>query len=116
MAGQVVVQDVNELSGYCRQLAGLKEELEASAGKLTSLAEEIEETAGMMKAATESQGSNWQDPQYERLREDVDPVVDVVRSTADSMKDTASVIRAKMAEVDDSVLYIESLVAKLSSI
>jgi uncharacterized protein Yka (UPF0111/DUF47 family) len=116
MASQVQVHDVSELRSYGQQLAGLREELLSAASQLARLADDMNNAAGSMKSATEGQGSNWSDPQYESLKGDVIPVAESVDSTAQSMTDTASLINAKMEDVQDSIDYISVLVAKLEDV
>jgi len=116
MATQVRVGDVGELRAYGTQLAAHRENLISLAQRLSSLAEEISSTAASIKAATDQQGSNWSDPQYESLKGEVTPVAESVTATAESMRDTSSVINAKMESVQASVDYIARLVAKLEDV
>lgn len=116
MAGRVVVHSVDSLSSYSRQLAELKVELESTASKLVSLSDELQEKASVMGRATDSQGSNWQDPQYGKLRGEITTCITAVNSTSTSVKGTAATIKSQMAQVEGSISYIQSLVSKLSDI
>ncbi len=116
MASKVVVRDVNELTGYCRQLASLKRELEEQATKLVALSEELKTKAAAMSSTTENQGNNWQDPQYEKLKTQITPCVTAVNATSTSVKETASTIKTQMAQVQGSIEYIQKLIRKLTDI
>lgn len=116
MAGRVVVHNVGELQNFCSQLATMKSELETKAGQLKSLADELQQQAGSMNSATESQGSNWQDPQYEKLKGEISPVVSAVNQTASSVQSTAGTITQQMAQVESSIQYIRQLISKLNDI
>lgn len=116
MASKVVVRDVGELTSYCRQLASLKRELEENATKLVALSEELKTKASAMNSSTASQGSNWQDPQYEKLKGQITPCVTAVNATSTSVKETASTIKTQMAQVQGSIDYIQKLIRKLNDI
>lgn len=116
MASKVVVRDVGELTSYCRQLASLKRELEENATKLVALSEELKTKASAMNSTTESQGSNWQDPQYEKLKSQITPCVTAVNATSTSVKETASTIKTQMTQVQGSIDYIQKLIRKLNDI
>lgn len=116
MASKVVVRNVDDLSSYCRKLATLKNELETNAGKLVTLSDELKTKATALNSATESQASNWQDPQYEKLKGEVTPCVTAVNATSNSVKETASTIKTQMAQVQNSINYIQQLIRKLSDI
>ena len=116
MASKVVVRDVGELTSYCRQLASLKRELEENATKLVALSEELKTKASAMNSTTESQGSNWQDPQYEKLKSQITPCVIAVNATSTSVKETASTIKTQMIQVQGSIDYIQKLIRKLNDI
>ncbi|MBG0787544.1 MAG: hypothetical protein H0S79_20840 [Anaerolineaceae bacterium] len=116
MAGKVVVHSVDELSNYCLRLSNLKEELEKMAAKLVTLSDELQDRAQAMGNATQRQGSNWKDPQYEKLKGEISPCVSAVNSTSSSVKETAAIIKARMAQVENSIAYIKGLVRKLNDI
>lgn len=116
MASKVVVRDVSELTSYCRQLATLKRELEENATKLVTLSEELKTKASAMNSSTERQGSNWQDPQYEKLKSQISPCVTAVNATSTSVKETASTIKTQMTQVQGSIDYIQKLIRKLNDI
>ena len=116
MASKVVVRDVSELTSYCRQLATLKRELEENATKLVTLSEELKTKASAMNSSTESQGSNWQDPQYEKLKSQISPCVTAVNATSTSVKETALTIKTQMTQVQGSIDYIQKLIRKLNDI
>lgn len=116
MASQVQVRDVDSLQAYGAQLTRLREELLDSASKLSALAEKVSTTAAGIRSATSSQESNWFDPQYTSLKGDLDPVVDSVATTADSMRDTAQLVTTKMESVQGSIDYIALLVGKLRDV
>lgn len=116
MASKVVVRDVSELTSYCRQLATLKRELEENATKLVNLSEELKTKASAMNSSTERQGSNWKDPQYEKLKSQISPCVTAVNATSTSVKETASTIKTQMTQVQGSIDYIQKLIRKLNDI
>ena len=116
MAGKVVVHDVSSLSGYCQRLSTLKQEMETTASKLATLSEELKTKATSMGSATEGQNSNWQDPQYEKLKSQITPCISAINTTSTSVKETSSLIKNKMAEVDTSIAYIKKLIQKLNEI
>jgi predicted nucleic acid-binding Zn-ribbon protein len=116
MASKVVVRSVDELNSYCRRLAALKIELETNAKKLVTLSEELKTEASAMSSATEAQGSNWQDPQYEKLKGQITPCVTAVNATSTSVKETAATIKTQMTQVQGSIEYIQKLIKKLNEI
>lgn len=116
MASKVVVRDVNQLTSYCRQLATLKRELETNATKLVALSEELKTKASQMNSSTTAQGSNWQDPQYEKLKSQITPCVTAVNATSTSVKDTAATIKTQMVQVQGSIDYMQKLISKLNDI
>lgn len=116
MAGRVVVHNVGELSNYCSQLTSMKEDLETKVGQLKALSDELKYKAGQMSGTTEAQRSNWQDPQYEKLKGEITPIVSAVNSTSESVKTTADTIAAQMSQVDSSIQYIRQLITKLNDI
>jgi len=113
MAQKVIVHDVNSLDEYCRKLSSLKTDLDGTVTKLAALSDELKNKASELGNATEAQGSNWSDPQYVKLKDEVKPCVSAVNSTAASVTQTAGVIRAKAAEIDRSITYIRNLISKL---
>ncbi|MDR0838409.1 MAG: hypothetical protein LBN99_02055 [Oscillospiraceae bacterium] len=78
MADRVSVQDVGSLESFGSRLIGFKEEIEALANAIVS--------------ATESQNGNWNDPQYESLR--------------DSIAQFSSAVKHVAAELDGKSAYI----------
>lgn len=81
----VVVHDIDSLESYMGVLQAKRDELE-------SLYE-------VLSIETNSQGSNWQDPQYDYLK-------DLVYSYCSSCQ-------SQLSELDDSISYIGGLIAKL---
>ena len=116
MAGRVVVHSVEQLSNYCSQLNTLKNDLETKAGQLKSLSDELTEKAQQLNSATQEQGSNWQDPQYEKLKGEIEPCVAAVNATSTSVGETANTIKSQMQKVEESIQYIRGLIAKLNEI
>lgn len=116
MATKVSVNSVDELAGYCRRLAALKAEMEEGAAKLVTLSEELKTKASAMSSATTSQAGNWRDPQYEKLKGEIDPCVTAVNATSASVKETAATIKTQMTQVQASIDYIQVLVRKLGEI
>lgn len=116
MAARVVVHSVDELSNYCSRLSALKGELETKAGQLKSLSDELTQKAQEMNSVTQAQGSNWQDPQYEKLKGEIEPCVAAVNATSASVGETANTIKTQMTKVDESIQYIRGLIAKLNDI
>ena len=116
MAERVVVHNVDSLSSYCQRLSTLKSELESTASKLVALSDELQQKAAAMGSATDSQGSNWQDPQYKKLQSEIKPCITAVNSTSTSVKETAATIKTQMVQVEGSIAYIQNLVRKLNDI
>lgn len=88
MAERVIVKDVDELDAF-RQ-------------KLMSQKEEIEKNVDALMRACYAQSSNWEDPQYESLKTNLEAFVRSIKSTT--------------ASLDDSNAYIARLVAHLRSL
>ena len=88
MAERVVVQNVDELEAFRKQLMSKKEDIEKSADEL-------------MRACY-AQSSNWEDPQYESLKKNLETFVRSIKSTT--------------ASLDDSSAYIARLVAHLRNL
>ena len=116
MAGKVVVHSVESLSGYCQRLSALKAELESASSKLLSLSDELKDKALAMGNATNEQGGNWQDPQYEKLKGEITPCITAVNATSSSVRETVATIKGQMTQVEGSIAYIRQLVHKLNDI
>lgn len=84
----VVVHDIECLNEFCNFLSAKRDDIARLYDALTNecLAQE----------------ENWHDPQYEKLRENID-------SFADASK-------AQLAMLDESISYITRLVAKLKDV
>ena len=115
MANRVVVHDIGQLETYCATLTRKKEEMERHATDLTNFANSLQQTASETSTATNAQSSNWQDPQYDKLKDELTPVISGMNSTAESMKETAGAIKAQMQQVEESIGYIKTLIAKLKA-
>ncbi len=113
MAEVVVVHSIDELEGYCNALISLKAEIEDKSHQLKQLSENLQSTAGNICSATDRQGNNWQDPQYNTLRERLEPVVGAINKTADDAEETARIVKKHSAEIDDSISYIKRLISHL---
>ena len=86
MAGNaVVVHDVDKLEVFGGVLQGKRDELESLYVSLS--------------AETSQQEPNWQDPQYEYLKEQVTSYCETCKG--------------QLEQLDDSISYISSLVVKL---
>lgn len=83
--GSVVVHDIGSLETYM--------------GVLQAKRDELEGLYGVLNAETSNQGGNWQDPQYDYLKE----LIDNFSSSA----------QGQLGELDDSINYISGLIAKL---
>lgn len=116
MASRVSVNDIDELANYCSQLDSLKRELEENATKLVALSEELTTKATAMGSSTEQQGNNWQDPQYETLRSQITPCITAVNATSAVVRETSLTIKTQMAQVQESIDYIQQLIRKLNDI
>ena len=116
MAGRVVVHSVDGLSNYCSRLGTLKSDLETKAGQLKALSDELMQKAQELNSSTQAQGDNWQDPQYEKLKGEIEPCVSAVNSTSASVAETANTIKSQMTKVEESIQYIRGLIAKLNDI
>lgn len=84
-SGSVVVHDIDSLEAY--------------RGILQAKRDELEGLYGILSAETSNQGGNWQDPQYDYLKE----LIDNYSSSA----------QGQLSELDDSINYISGLIAKL---
>ena len=84
-SGSVVVHDIESLDSFM--------------GVLKNKRDELESLYGVLSQETNSQGSNWQDPQYDCLKDMVDGY--------------CQACRGQLAELDASITYIGGLVAKL---
>lgn len=84
-SGSVVVHDIDSLETYM--------------GVLQAKRDELEGLYGVLSAETSSQGGNWQDPQYDYLKELID--------------NYSSLAQGQLSELDDSINYISGLIAKL---
>ena len=82
---QVIVHDVEELESFGEFMQSKREELETLYGELNM--------------ATLNQKNNWQDPQYEYLRENVEAY--------------CATCETQLEELDKSIVYIRALVNKL---
>ena len=113
MAERVVVHSIEELEGYCSTLITLKSDIEVKANELKALSASLQEITGKINSATEHQGSNWQDPQYYKLKENLAPITDAVKSTSSEAENTAKIVNNQAACIDDSISYIKRLIAHL---
>ena len=84
-SGSVVVHDIDSLETYM--------------GVLQAKRDELEGLYGVLSAETSSQGGNWQDPQYDYLKE--------------LIHNYSSSAQGQLSELDDSINYISGLIAKL---
>ena len=84
-SGKVVVHDIDSLETFMNVLQSKRDELENLYGILT--------------AETNNQGSNWQDPQYDYLKENVD--------------NYCLSCQTQLNELDESINYIGGLIVKL---
>lgn len=87
-SGSVVVHDIDSLETYM--------------GVLQAKRDELEGLYGVLSAETSNQGENWQDPQYDYLKD----LIDNYSSSA----------QGQLNELDDSINYISSLIAKLRNL
>ena len=86
--GRVVVHDVDTLENFMGTLQAKRDELET-----------LYDTLGR---ETVNQGDNWQDPQYEHLK--------------DLVEAYCSECTSQLQELDDSIDYIAGLIVKLRDI
>lgn len=84
-SGSVIVHDIDSLESYMSVLQSKRDDLEG--------------LYGVLSAETSNQGVNWQDPQYDYLRELID--------------NYASSAQGQLSELDESINYISGLIAKL---
>ena len=84
-SGSVVVHDIDSLESYMGILQAKRDDLEGLYSVLT--------------AETSNQGGNWQDPQYDYLKDLID--------------NYASSAQGQLSELDESINYINGLIAKL---
>ena len=87
-SGSVVVHDIDSLESYM--------------GILQAKRDDLEELYGVLCAETSNQGGNWQDPQYDYLKD----LIDNYFSSA----------QGQLSELDDSINYISGLIAKLRAL
>ena len=116
MAGKVVVIDINQLENYCKRLSELKKDIETNASKLASISDNLKEKSTSLNNATNNQSSNWKDPQYEKLKNEIAPCVTAVNNTSNSVNSMAATIKSQMEQVDVSIAYIRQLIGKLREI
>ena len=83
--GSVVVHDIDSLESYM--------------GILQAKRDDLEGIYGVLSAETSNQGGNWQDPQYDYLKELID--------------NYASSAQRQLSELDESINYISRLIVKL---
>lgn len=83
--GSVIVHDIDSLESFM--------------GILNMKRDELESLYSVLEAETNSQGSNWQDPQYDYLKE----LIDNYSSSAQN----------QLSELDESINYINGLICKL---
>lgn len=83
--GSVVVHDIDSLESYM--------------GILQAKRDDLEGLYGVLSTETSNQGGNWQDPQYDYLKELID--------------NYASSAQGQLSELDESISYISGLIAKL---
>lgn len=81
----VVVLDIDSLESYM--------------GILQAKRDDLEGLYGVLSVETSNQGGNWQDPQYDYLKELID--------------NYASSAQGQLSELDESINYISGLIAKL---
>lgn len=84
-SGSVVVHDIDSLESYM--------------GILQAKRDDLEGLYGVLSAETSNQSGNWQDPQYDYLKEIID--------------NYASSAQGQLSELDESISYISGLIAKL---
>lgn len=87
-SGSVVVHDIDSLESYM--------------GILQAKRDDLEVLYGVLSAETSNQGGNWQDPQYDYLKELID--------------NYASSAQDQLSELDESISYISGLIAKLKDL
>ena len=71
-------------------------------GVLQAKRDDLEGLYGVLSAETSNQGGNWQDPQYDYLRGLID--------------NYASSAQGQLSELDESINYINGLIAKLKDL
>lgn len=84
-SGSVVVHDIDSLESYM--------------GILQAKRDDLEGLYGVLSTETSNQGGNWQDPQYDYLKELID--------------NYALSAQGQLSELDESISYISGLIAKL---
>ena len=84
-SGSVVVHDIDSLESFM--------------GTLQVKRDELESLYGVLEAETNNQGGNWQDPQYDYLK--------------DLINNYSSSAQGQLGELDDSINYISELIARL---
>lgn len=87
-SGSVVVHDIDSLESYM--------------GVLQAKRDDLEGLYGVLNAETNNQGENWQDPQYDYLKE----LIETYASSA----------QEQLSELDESINYISGLIAKLRNL
>lgn len=112
----VLVDDLASLENYYNRLSTLKEEVRTRGQKLMALADEVSSKAITMASITSAQNNNWQDPQYETLKDAVTPCVQALKSNAAMMKETTATIETTLAQVDFSLNYLRAQIEKIKNI
>lgn len=113
MANKVHVRSVDTLQSYTLQLAKLREDLLKKVIELNALSEELRTKSSEMNGITDAQAGNWHDPQYEKMKNAVEPCSIALSINANSMNETASFITQQMDQVESSVNYLRILIRKL---
>ncbi len=112
----VVVLDIDSLKEYHQNLSELKEQVHTKGQRLRSLSAKLSSKAIAMASITSAQGSNWQDPQYEMLKDSISPCVQALKTNAAMMSETTATIESTLTQVDSCLAYLQAQIEKIENI
>lgn len=116
MATKVIVQDVSALASYAGNIKKLKLDLELNSSDLYKMFELVRANINTLTALTNTQKKNWMDPQFDALQMRVEQCINAVNSTSLLLKETSMTVNTQLAEIEQSILYVNELVSKLKEI
>lgn len=116
MVTKVIVQDVSALASYAGNIQKLKSDLELNSSDLLKMFELVRANIATLTALTNTQKKNWMDPQFDTLRIRIEQCINAVNSTSLLLKETSLTVNAQLAEIEQSILYVNKLVSKLKEI
>ena len=116
MATKVIVQDVSALASYAGNIEKIKSDLELYSSDLFKMFELVRANIATLAALTNTQKKNWMDPQFDALQMRIEQCINGVNSTSLLLKETSLTVNTQLAEIEQSILYVNELVSKLKEI